>query len=140
MADKYKPSRPSARFSKVKAKHPQLNEIHTKYLEKDSKVRSQRYIKKTSAKSSSFRNMPTYPLVKYLATVFLVSGTVYAGPTAYGICQTGCAGIVTACYGAAGFTWGATIGATAPATVIACNLAFGKCQAACAAVLLAPTP
>jgi hypothetical protein len=45
-----------------------------------------------------------------------------------------------ACYSAAGFTWGATLGASAPATIIACNTAFGSCQAACAAVLLAPTP
>ncbi|TVY81250.1 hypothetical protein LSUE1_G006546, partial [Lachnellula suecica] len=26
-----------------------------------------------------------------------------------------------ACYAAAGFTWGATLGATAPATIVACN-------------------
>lgn len=63
-----------------------------------------------------------------------------AGPIAYGICQAGCAGIVMACYAAAGATWGATLGATAPATVLACNSAFGTCQAACAVVALAPTP
>lgn len=63
-----------------------------------------------------------------------------AGPAAYGICQTGCAGVVMACYAAAGFTWGATLGATAPASIIACNAAYGGCQAACAAILLAPTP
>lgn len=63
-----------------------------------------------------------------------------AGPAAYGICQAGCSGVVMACYGAAGFTWGATLGATAPASIVACNTAFGACQAACAAVLLAPTP
>jgi hypothetical protein len=62
------------------------------------------------------------------------------GPAAYGVCQAGCAAVVTACYGAAGFTLGATLGATAPASIIACNAAFGTCQAACAAVLLAPTP
>ncbi len=66
--------------------------------------------------------------------------TALAGPAAYGLCQTGCAGIVMACYAAAGATWGATAGATAPATVIACNLAFGKCSATCAAVALLPTP
>lgn len=63
-----------------------------------------------------------------------------AGPAAYGVCQGGCATIVMACYSAAGFTWGATVGASAPGTIIACNLAFGKCQAECAATLLAPTP
>lgn len=73
-----------------------------------------------------------------LVTAFVP--VVSAGPAAYGICQAGCAGVVMACYGAAGFTWGATLGATAPASIITCNTAFGTCQAACAAVLLAPTP
>lgn len=70
----------------------------------------------------------------------LNTSVTLAGPAAYGICQAGCATLVTACYGAAGFTWGATLGATAPASIIACNAAFGSCQAACAAVLIAPTP
>ncbi|KAF2024935.1 hypothetical protein EK21DRAFT_77712 [Setomelanomma holmii] len=79
---------------------------------------------------------------RFAITVFSVlaladSGT--AGPAAYGICQAGCSAIVMACYSAAGFTWGATMGASAPATILACNAAFGTCQAACAAALLAPT-
>ncbi|PKK50778.1 hypothetical protein CI102_4346 [Trichoderma harzianum] len=57
--------------------------------------------------------------------------TSNAGPIAYRICQAGCAGVVMACYGAAGATWGATAAASAPATVIACNRTFGVCQAAC---------
>ncbi|EMD84746.1 hypothetical protein COCC4DRAFT_129741, partial [Bipolaris maydis ATCC 48331] len=52
----------------------------------------------------------------------------------------GCAGVVMACYSAAGFTWGATFSASAPASILLCNAAFGKCQAACAVVLLGPTP
>ena len=32
------------------------------------------------------------------------------------------------------------MGASAPASIVACNTAFGTCQAACAATLLAPTP
>ncbi|KAJ5355059.1 uncharacterized protein N7496_012271 [Penicillium cataractarum] len=68
------------------------------------------------------------------------STAAVAGPVGYGVCQAGCAGVTMACYSAAGFTWGATAGATAPATIVGCNLAFGKCQAACAAVLLMPTP
>jgi hypothetical protein len=72
--------------------------------------------------------------------LLLYTSTVHAGPVGYGLCQAGCSAVVMACYGAAGFTWGATLGATAPATIIACNTAFGTCQAACAAVLLAPTP
>jgi hypothetical protein len=75
-----------------------------------------------------------------LASSFLLFSTaVTAGPAAYGVCQAGCATVVMACYSAAGFTWGATMGLTAPASIIACNSAFGTCQAACAAVLLAPT-
>ncbi|KAF2138158.1 uncharacterized protein K452DRAFT_235045 [Aplosporella prunicola CBS 121167] len=74
------------------------------------------------------------------ACVLTLAGTASAGPVGYGICQAGCAGVVMACYTAAGFTWGATLGASAPPTIIACNTAFGSCQAACAAILLAPTP
>ena len=75
-----------------------------------------------------------------LLSVISLAVLAQAGPAGYGICQQGCAAVVTACYSAAGFTWGATLGATAPATIVACNAAFGTCQAACAAVLLAPTP
>lgn len=80
----------------------------------------------------------------HLSITFLslvaMANLVHAGPLGYGVCQAGCASVVMACYAAAGFTWGATAGATAPATIVACNLAFGKCEAACAAVLLSPSP
>ena len=75
-----------------------------------------------------------------LTMTALLANPSRAGPVGYGICQAGCSGVVMACYAAAGFTWGATLGATAPASILACNSAFGACQAACAAVLLAPTP
>jgi hypothetical protein len=78
--------------------------------------------------------------MKSLLLAFIFPALTLGGPAAYGICQGGCAAVVMACYGAAGFTWGATLGVTAPASIIACNAAFGTCQAACAAVLLAPTP
>lgn len=82
-------------------------------------------------------NLSTLPVL----SVFLAAAPpVNAGPLAYGVCQAGCAGVVTACYAAAGATWGATAGIAAGPAVIACNLAFGKCQAACAVVALAPTP
>jgi len=75
-----------------------------------------------------------------MATLPLLSlPTANAGPIAYGICQAGCASVVMACYGAAGFTWGVTI-ANPPAVILTCNTAFGTCYAACAAVALAPTP
>lgn len=67
------------------------------------------------------------------------SSDVSAGSAAYGICQAGCATVVMACYSAAGLTWGATMGATAPASILACNSAFGECQAAYASILLALT-
>ncbi|KAH9242424.1 hypothetical protein K456DRAFT_1805227, partial [Colletotrichum gloeosporioides 23] len=74
-------------------------------------------------------------------SVFLAAPpAVEAGPLGYGICQAGCAGVVTACYAAAGAVWGATAGAAAAPAVITCNVAFGKCQAACAVVALTPIP
>ncbi|KAH7233981.1 uncharacterized protein BKA55DRAFT_522900 [Fusarium redolens] len=66
-------------------------------------------------------------LLSVVTTLAILSTTVSTGPVAYGVCQAGCAGVVMACYGAAGYTWGATVGATAPATIIACNSAFGTC-------------
>ena len=79
-------------------------------------------------------------LIALTISAALLANPTRAGPVGYGICQAGCSGVVMACYAAAGFTWGATLGATAPASILACNSAFGACQAACAAVLLAPTP
>ena len=76
----------------------------------------------------------------YLPLTLLLTSNCLAGPAAYGICQAGCAAVVTACYSAAGFTWGATLGASAPATILACNASFGACQAACIAAGFAPTP
>jgi hypothetical protein len=73
-------------------------------------------------------------------TAFLIIPTADAEPLAYGLCQSGCAGVVMACYTAGGATWCATLAATAPATILACNAAFGKCSAVCAALLLRPTP
>ncbi|KAJ5935485.1 hypothetical protein N7466_005032 [Penicillium verhagenii] len=75
-----------------------------------------------------------------LIPIYILLSFAAAGPISYGICQAGCAAVVMACYSAAGFTWGATMGATAPASILLCNTAFGKCQAAAAAVLLSPTP
>ena len=40
-----------------------------------------------------------------LATVASLAATALAGPAGYGICQAGCAGLATACYAAAGFTF-----------------------------------
>jgi hypothetical protein len=80
------------------------------------------------------------PSLYFTAISIALIPSASAGPVGYGICQAGCSAVVMACYSAAGFTWGATLGASAPATILACNAAFGTCQGACAAVLLAPTP
>ena len=90
------------------------------------------------SRSSKMKLIAT-PIAAIGAMTLIMNGAS-AGPAAYGVCQAGCAAVVTACYAAAGFTWGATLGATAPASIVACNSAFGTCQAACAAVGLAPTP
>ncbi|KAK6506654.1 hypothetical protein TWF481_005113 [Arthrobotrys musiformis] len=71
--------------------------------------------------------------VSSILTVGALISAASAGPVAYGICQAGCATVVMACYGAAGFVWGATLAAAAPPTIIACNSAYGSCQAACIA-------
>lgn len=78
-------------------------------------------------------------LLSYTAIIVQLASSSIAGPLAYGICQAGCSSVVMACYTAGGATWGATLGISAPATILGCNSAFGACQAACAAALLAPT-
>jgi hypothetical protein len=76
-----------------------------------------------------------------LTVAAMFASSVTAGPLGYAACQAGCATVVMACYAAGGATWGATLGTTAPATIIACNSAYASCQAVCATVALwAPTP
>ncbi|KAI8397321.1 hypothetical protein FOFC_20593 [Fusarium oxysporum] len=41
-------------------------------------------------------------LLSVVTTLAILSTTVSTGPVAYGVCQAGCAGVVMACYGAAG--------------------------------------
>ena len=64
------------------------------------------------------------------------------GLLAQGVCYGGCAGMVCACFAAAGFTFGTVPGAIIAATpaLAACNTAFGACEAACMAALFLPTP
>lgn len=64
-----------------------------------------------------------------------------AGPSAYGVCKTGCAAVVVACYAGAGAVFGTVSGGVGvPPAIVACNSAYGTCQAACWAALVAPTP
>ncbi|KZT72154.1 hypothetical protein DAEQUDRAFT_723321 [Daedalea quercina L-15889] len=77
-----------------------------------------------------------------IGAALAMAAPAFAGPIAYGICQTGCNTVAVACYAAAGFTFGTVIAApAAPAAIIACNAALGTCSAVCASVaLFAPTP
>ncbi|KFY63512.1 hypothetical protein V496_03908 [Pseudogymnoascus sp. VKM F-4515 (FW-2607)] len=60
-----------------------------------------------------------------LLPLALAVAPALAGPAAYGLCQSGCAGVAMACYAAGGATWGATLGATAPATIVDFGRYFG---------------
>lgn len=76
-----------------------------------------------------------------IATVLLLLFAIPGEPllVGYGVCQTGCASVVVACYAAGGAVFGTvTAGAGVPATILACNVAFGKCQALCWASLMLP--
>lgn len=63
-----------------------------------------------------------------LVTIAALAATASAGPLGYAACQSGCVPLVMACYAAGGATWGATLGITAPAKIVACNLAWGTCR------------
>ncbi|KAK0480870.1 hypothetical protein IW261DRAFT_1475037 [Armillaria novae-zelandiae] len=81
------------------------------------------------------------PIFTFLVTSLALAPQAYAGPIAYGICQTGCNVVAVACYAAAGFTFGTIAAPVAPVAIIGCNTALGTCSAACATVaLFAPTP
>ena len=72
----------------------------------------------------------------------MLLSTATAGPIGAGICYAGCAGVVVACFSAAGFTFGTVPGAQIAAVpaLAACNSAFGSCMAACSAALALPIP
>ena len=83
---------------------------------------------------------PRYQVL--LMLLYMIMMPTQAGIVAYGICQAGCAGVVTVCFAAAGFTFGTVPGAVIAATpaLAACNSAYAACYAACAVVGLTPTP
>ena len=71
----------------------------------------------------------------------LFATPLFAGPLAYGICQTGCNFLAVACYTAAGFTFGTvTAGFGTPVVILGCNAGLGVCMAACVAAGCSPTP
>ncbi|TVY29071.1 hypothetical protein LHYA1_G002472 [Lachnellula hyalina] len=70
---------------------------------------------------------------RIVATALATTTTlVTAGPAAYGLCQAGCAGLVGACYSAAGFTFGTVVAA---ATTPACGSASSNIVISCIAGL-----
>ncbi|RAK95027.1 uncharacterized protein BO80DRAFT_369801 [Aspergillus ibericus CBS 121593] len=72
--------------------------------------------------------------------LLVAASNVFAGPSAYAVCQTGCSALVVSCYAAAGFVFGMVPAVSAPPAIIACNSSYGTCQAACASILLVPFP
>lgn len=77
----------------------------------------------------------------FVAVVSCLVGQSYAGPLAYGICQTGCNALVVTCYTAAGAVFGTvTAGAGVPGVILGCNAGLGLCMAGCIAAGFAPTP
>lgn len=82
--------------------------------------------------------MKIYPLLCLL----VLANSVLAGPIAAGLCYAGCAGLVVACFTAAGATFGTVPGAVIAASpaLAGCNAAFSTCMVNCAAAVLLPTP
>ena len=80
-------------------------------------------------------------LVSFMILLLLFQA-VTCGPFTYGLCQAGCAGVVVACFSAAGFTFGTVPGAIIAATpaLAGCNTAYAACYTACSALIVAPIP
>ncbi|KAK9898079.1 hypothetical protein P389DRAFT_65519 [Cystobasidium minutum MCA 4210] len=99
------------------------------------------YLENIKRSRPILRPPPTSMKFSILTTFFTLaalSTQAVAGPALYGICQSGCASVVCACYSAAGFTFGTVVaGPATPAVILACNSAFGACSAKCALVTMA---
>lgn len=68
----------------------------------------------------------------FLLIFGIFTQSVYSGQVSQGICSSGCAAVVCACYSAAGVTFGTIISAPGtPAAIIGCNEAFGNCMSIC---------
>jgi hypothetical protein len=76
-------------------------------------------------------------LVLFLCGIILTAPYAKASLVEYGMCQSGCAGIVVACYAGAGFVFGTEItGVNTHPAILACNKTFGKCSSICSSVTL----
>jgi hypothetical protein len=71
-------------------------------------------------------------ILKLIIIVFFLVNQVQSGLFSTGLCYSGCAALVCACYSAAGFTFGTVVASAAtPAVIVGCNTAFGACMAKC---------
>jgi len=78
------------------------------------------------------------PAILLISLTPMVQGGLL-GLAGYGLCQTGCNAVWTACVAAAGGVAGVSTGGVAvPAAILACNAAQGLCMGSCAAVALSP--
>jgi len=78
------------------------------------------------------------PAILLISLTPMVQGGLL-GLAGYGLCQTGCNAVWTACVAAAGGVAGVSTGGVGvPATILACNAAQGLCMGSCAAVALSP--
>lgn len=80
--------------------------------------------------------------IKTLIIFLGLFNVICCGPIGVGICYAGCAGLVVACFGAAGAVFGTVPGAVIAASpaLTACNAAFGSCMSMCTVAIVAPTP
>ena len=76
-----------------------------------------------------------------IVTISMMS-SVQGGPLSYAACQKGCAGLVVACFSAAGVAFGAVPGAVIAASpaLAGCNSAYAACYTTCSVLIIAPTP
>lgn len=119
---------------------PQYSSPQTRQQHPHTSTLNQTNTNPPGQKKERRKNMHFFRTLLTAIALIILPLPAHAGPAAYGICQAGCAAVVTACYGAAGAIWGATAGIGAAPAVLACNASFGTCSAACAAIALAPTP
>jgi len=71
---------------------------------------------------------------------FLLMAHAFAGPLAWGTCQTACNLGAVKCYSASGLIFGVSGPITGGIAAFTCSAIQGTCMAACTPLLVAPTP
>ena len=73
--------------------------------------------------------------------LFILVSAVIGGPTAAGICYTGCNALwVTCCLAGGGIAGVTTGGAAVTPVILACNTGQSFCMSSCMVALFLPTP